>query len=267
MTAMRLISDHLVQSTVCALVIALATLAFRRDGAAVRHAMWLAASLKFLIPFAVLAALGRTLGVRTITSPGPIRREIALAFSAPQAFSLPPLTVVDTSSPAASTGAMNVALWTAAAVWAAGGLLIVMTWIVRWRRVAAVARASQPVDRPIAQTTSIALRSSDTAIEPGVFGIWRPVLILPRSIVDHFTDDHMATILAHELAHVRRRDNLAAAVHMVVEALFWFHPLVWWLGARQIEERERACDEAVVRSGSEPKLYAETILHACRIYV
>ena len=44
---------------------------------------------------------------------------------------------------------------------------------------------------------------------------------------------------------------------MMVQALFWFHPLVWWIGARLVDERERACDEAVVRLGHEPRVYAE----------
>jgi len=57
----------------------------------------------------------------------------------------------------------------------------------------------------------------------------------------------------HEVQHVRRRDNLAAAMHLVVEAIFWFHPLVWWLGARLVEERERACDEEVLRLGNQPE--------------
>jgi bla regulator protein blaR1 len=54
---------------------------------------------------------------------------------------------------------------------------------------------------------------------------------------------------------------------MLVEALFWFHPLVWWIGARLVEERERACDEAVLTLGSEPHDYAEGILNVCRSYL
>jgi len=77
----------------------------------------------------------------------------------------------------------------------------------------------------------------------------------------------MEAILAHEVQHVRRRDNLAAAMHMVVEAIFWFHPLVWWLGARLIEERERACDEEVLRLGNQPEIYAESILKTCEFCV
>jgi bla regulator protein blaR1 len=50
---------------------------------------------------------------------------------------------------------------------------------------------------------------------------------------------------------------------MLVEALFWFHPLVWWIGARLVEERERACDEAVFSEGHERQAYAEGILKVC----
>ena len=101
----------------------------------------------------------------------------------------------------------------------------------------------------------------------GVFGILSPVLLWPRRIAERLGDEQVEAILAHELSHVRRRDNLAAALHMIVQALFWFHPLVWWLGARLVDERERACDEEVIRLGSEPQVYAESILKTCEFYV
>jgi bla regulator protein BlaR1 len=77
----------------------------------------------------------------------------------------------------------------------------------------------------------------------------------------------MESIVAHELCHVRRRDNLATVIHMAVEVVFWFHPLVWWLGARLMEERERSCDEEVLRTGGEPRIYAEDILKVCELYL
>jgi bla regulator protein blaR1 len=63
------------------------------------------------------------------------------------------------------------------------------------------------------------------------------------------------------------RDNLTAMVHMLVEALFWFHPFVWWIGSRLVEDRERACDEAVVESGRGRRVYAESILKVCEFCV
>jgi hypothetical protein len=95
----------------------------------------------------------------------------------------------------------------------------------------------------------------------------RPVLLLPADIEDHLTRPQIEAIVAHELCHVRRFDNLTAAIHMLVEAIFWFHPLVWWLGARLIDERERACDEHVLRTVGTPGLYAQGILNVCKRYV
>ena len=93
------------------------------------------------------------------------------------------------------------------------------------------------------------------------------MLLLPEGIANRLTPEQLQTILDHELCHVRRRDNLTAAIHMLVESVFWFHPLVWWIGARLVEERERACDEQVLRSGNEPRAYAEGILKVCQFYL
>jgi bla regulator protein blaR1 len=108
---------------------------------------------------------------------------------------------------------------------------------------------------------------SRASLEPGILGIVKPVLVWPQGISDRLEDAHLEAILAHEVWHVRRNDNLAAAVHMVVEAIFWFHPLVWWLGARMVDERERACDEEVLQLGSQPQVYAESILKICEFCV
>ena len=74
--------------------------------------------------------------------------------------------------------------------------------------------------------------STADAIEPGIFGIARPVLLWPAAMRGQVSEAHIESIVEHELCHVRRRDNLTAMVHMLVEALFWFHPFVWWIGGR-----------------------------------
>jgi uncharacterized protein (TIGR03435 family) len=104
-------------------------------------------------------------------------------------------------------------------------------------------------------------------LEPGVVGIWRPVLLLPAGIERHLSRAQLHAVLEHEFTHIRRRDNLTSAIHMVVEALCWFHPVVWWVGARMVDERERACDEQVLRACGEPQVYAESILNVCKLYV
>src|SRR6185312_10346697 len=92
--------------------------------------------------------------------------------------------------------------------------------------------------------------TTSAPVEPGLIGIFRPVLTLPDGILARLSPQEMDAILAHELCHFRRRDNLTAAIHMLVESLFWFHPLIWWLGRRLMTERERACDEAVLAAGN-----------------
>src|SRR5262249_11502179 len=166
-----------------------------------------------------------------------------------------------------------------AAVWFAGtALLVGMSWR-RWRHVARIARAGRPItagphvdvlrrlEPASGISRPIAFIACSTPIEPGVFGLQRAKLLWPDAIGDRFDDEAIAAILAHEVAHVKRADNLTAAIHTLVQALFWFHPLVWVIGTRQMEERERACDEAVLTTIAEPQRYAETIVKACRTFI
>jgi len=132
-----------------------------------------------------------------------------------------------------------------------------------WLQIRAALRSSVP----LGIAAPVPIRSSPGLVEPGVVGCFRPVLLLPANIPKHLTPQQLTAVLEHELCHVRRRDNLFASLHMLVEALFWFHPLVWWIGSRLVVERERACDESVLRLGSDPRVYAEAIVNVCRYYV
>jgi bla regulator protein blaR1 len=80
-------------------------------------------------------------------------------------------------------------------------------------------------------------------------------------------DDEIEAVMIHEWVHALRFDNAVAALHMLVEAIFWFHPLVWWMERRLLEERERACDEAVVELGEDAETYAGSLLKTCRFCV
>jgi bla regulator protein BlaR1 len=113
----------------------------------------------------------------------------------------------------------------------------------------------------------VEVRSSPGLLEPGVVGLLHPVLLLPSGIAERLTPAQLQAVLAHELCHVRRRDNLFSSLHMIVEAIFWFHPLVWWIGSKLVEERELACDQEVLSLGAEPREYAEGIVNVCKLYV
>ena len=145
----------------------------------------------------------------------------------------------------------------------AGFLIVTLRWLMRWSRLRALLReaVAVQVDAPIA------VKFSASLLEPGLAGILRPVILLPQGIEQQLSAVELKAVLAHELCHWRRHDNLLASIHMLVEALFWFFPLVWWLGARLNDERERACDESVLAEGNDPQEYAEGILKVCRAYL
>jgi bla regulator protein BlaR1 len=150
-------------------------------------------------------------------------------------------------------------------VWLCGFAVAGFKWFRGWRRIQVAARAASPLsqDLPIGPIP-IPVMCSPVLMEPSVFGILRPVLLLSEGILHRLTPDQLKAILIHELFHVRRRDNLAATIHMMVETLFWFYPLVWWIGTRLLDERERACDEEVLRVIGEQQPYAEGILTVCK---
>ena len=100
--------------------------------------------------------------------------------------------------------------------------------------------------------------TSTIAAMPMVVGLFRPVVLIPISTFLGLTQQQLETILAHELAHVRRYDNLVNLLQRLVETLFFFHPAVWWVSNCIRTEREHCCDDSAV-ADSDPKLYATAL--------
>jgi bla regulator protein BlaR1 len=252
------LANHLWQSTVFALAAGLLTLVFRRNRAQARYAIWLAASAKFLIPFFLLVAAGTHL---QWSRPSASPRRLSIAMDEISQPFQPPSQLRGAS--AAVETSRPLLPWIVLAVWLCGFAGLLLFWGIRWRRLQLAARDANSIDLG----APILTLSSSACIEPGIFGVFRPAILLPEGIAERLTPEQLAAIVAHELCHVRRRDNLAAAIHMIVEAVFWFHPLVWWIGGRLVEERERACDEEVLWLGNDQQVYAEGILNVCKLYV
>ncbi|HLK69488.1 MAG TPA: TIGR03435 family protein [Bryobacteraceae bacterium] len=252
------IANHLWQSTLFAGAAGLLTLILRKNPARVRHWIWVAASLKFLVPFSLLVALGGNVGWRTARVSTPSVFSVVAA-----QVSEPFLKPVVSPSPLPTAFRTNRLPLILSVAWAVGFAGIACAWWIRWRRITAVIRAGSPIELGL----PVPAISSSSFLEPGVFGIFRPVLLLPEGIFDHLTPEQMKSVLAHELCHVRHRDNLVAVIQMFVETVIWFHPLVWWIGNRIFQERERACDEEVLRLGIRPGVYAQGILKVCELYL
>jgi bla regulator protein blaR1 len=256
--------NHLWQSTLFAAAVWLLAVTCRRNRARLRYGLWFAASVKFLVPFAALAAVGSL--VEWQQAPAPIRSVVASPaardFNTPFADMPLDLTTV-VAAPAQFQWIAPLLI----GIWLCGFAAITLSRVKQWRGIRAAVRASTPWNTAVPLPAGIEIRVASTVLEPGVVGFRRPVILMPAGIDRYLTADQFAAVLAHEVCHARRRDSLTASIHMAVEALFWFHPMVWWIGARLMATREQACDEQVVAETAEPIAYAEGIVSVCRRYV
>ena len=269
------LANHVWQSTLFVVFAALLTLALRKSPARARYWIWWIASLKFLIPFSLLVGVGSTFSWRTApaavsepSAPALVFEQVAQPFSAAD----PGKLMIDVTQKAAQT-TPNVILLLLAALWVVGCGLVSARWfrklrkawtqrlayLTEGREVEALRRLEKRIGRPF----PLAIAASAGAVEPSVLGMFRPVLVWPTGLSERLGDEELEAILLHELSHVRHRDNLTAVWQMIVQAVFWFHPMTWWIGARLVEERENACDEDVLRFGSSSQQYAEGILKVC----
>src|SRR5215471_7832607 len=192
------IPNHLWQSTVFAAAAALLTLAFRKNRAQVRYWLWWSASLKFLLPFTILMTAASHIEIAPKVKPLPPAAGSAVIFELTQPFS--------PTQPIAS--GHNWLPLAAFLVWALGAVWLAAVRVRSCFRVRTVVRSA----RPLRLEAPIEVRCTTARLEPGLAGLWRPVLLLPEGIAEHLTPKQLDSILAHEICHARRRDNLTAAV-------------------------------------------------------
>jgi beta-lactamase regulating signal transducer with metallopeptidase domain len=251
--------NHLWQATLFALLVWAAMLALRQASPQMRYAAWLLALAKFLLPVAWLAFALDKLGLR-------FSRAESLAAD----FSTGALILVETAEPVAEIArpiAHHEVYCVLTLVWLLGMLAVLANWqLRRWRlaqslRVESatperVAELFAELQRQLGFKRQIPLIVSARIAEPGVWGIWRPIVVLPPGLDERLDDDELRAVLMHELFHIEQRDNLLSTVQMIICALFWFHPLVWLIDRKLMGECELMCDEKVIRFGGEAESYA-----------
>jgi beta-lactamase regulating signal transducer with metallopeptidase domain len=144
----------------------------------------------------------------------------------------------------------------ALAVWLAGVLAGAFHLVLGWRRLRRFASSCVPLESErLRSLTTATVAESPAAITPVVFGISRPVIVLPTSWPS-WTDEDLRATVVHEAAHVWRRDTFVALVARINRTVFWFHPLAWGLERALASSAEQACDDAVVREGGDERAYA-----------
>ena len=250
--------SHLWSSTIV-LVVALAVAGFApRLTARTRHAVLLAGLAKFALPSSFFTPLATLLG----TSRG-------------DSFLIMNLVRGPIATPVAITGTA-VPRWPLIAViaWAAiAALRLLRAFLLRRRTLAAALFGAVPANaRELAALgrakertgvrQSIDLVRSPIGEAPAVLRIVRPVIVLPASS-DALEDGELESILAHECAHVARRDNATGLFEALAGAPRWFHPLVIVTRRELARRREQACDETVAETANEDT-YVSALTKVCR---
>jgi beta-lactamase regulating signal transducer with metallopeptidase domain len=264
------------------LIAGVAALGWRRSSAAARHLVWLVAIAAML----VLPLLSASLPAWRVALLPPPEVEAAAVeqpiVSLPEAISP---SMVDVVSKEASSATMPTALsfeapardWGRVAffVWCIGAALVALPMLLGHARVWRISKSARPaiggpwgalasvLPDSLGLTGRVRVMVSERATMPMAFGIMNPTVLLPAD-AEQWPFARRRDVMLHELEHVARRDCLTQLVSQAACALYWFDPLVW-LAARALRaERERACDDAVVRAGARPSEYATHLLQVAR---
>ena len=159
----------------------------------------------------------------------------------------------------------------AAGIWIVGAAVAAVRFIAEWRHVArlrpghaASVDAALTVDvdglaEAMGVRQDVAVFRTRLAHVPMVFGLRTPTILLPDTTASVLNTAQVRAILAHELAHVSRKDYLANLVQIGLESLLWFHPAARRVGRRIRTEREYCCDDLAVRIGTRPADYARAL--------
>ncbi len=159
--------------------------------------------------------------------------------------------------------ALHLAGMAAMALWIAGSTLGLYRQVRRVRAVrsGAAHEALQTLRAQLGIKREIRLLIGEDDRPPIAFGLFRPAVLLPAALADQLDTPEARAILAHELAHHRRRDPWAIALENLALLVWWFHPVLWRLIHRSRRTREECCDDVVLSLGvSDGATYCEGLL-------
>lgn len=157
------------------------------------------------------------------------------------------------------------------AAWAVGVLLLGGRAAAQWWRLWQVCRQAVPLPEPWQQRLQqlqrrfsvrqpVRLLETARVAGPVLFGLLRPVVLLPAGLVLRLPPRQLELLLAHELAHLRRWDHLANLLQIALETALFYHPAVHWISRRVREDREQCCDDLVASVCGQPIDYARALL-------
>ena len=184
----------------------------------------------------------------------------------------PTVHIADSPAIATSSVPLTTAGW-GAALWIVGTVLLIGRILIGYGIVWCLRHQAQVQhDGPLCDALRQARRTLDyypkvevavssSISSPMALGILRPIIVFPADLVEKLRTDELTLILMHELAHVRRWDNLTLLLQRLVSAVLFFHPAVWLCGRMLRREAEQACDDLVVCVTGRSEAYARGLAH------
>jgi beta-lactamase regulating signal transducer with metallopeptidase domain/peroxiredoxin len=262
-----LLLNHLWQATLFAAVVALAAKLLKNRSAQARHFVWWLAMLKFLLPSALLIWAAQKIGMSFFWQPAPGPDAVGAARLLRFVKLIPP-NAGNEPLGADTHPELHCAL---TLLWLLGFSVLLLRGVWQRLRFARALRAGRvaTTERELAALRrvraglrvqrNLSLLVSAQVKEPGLWRIWRPVVILPKGLSTRLSESELDAVLTHEVMHYLRQDNSLSLLQLLLCGVFWFHPLIWWLDRRLLAEREFACDEGVITSGKSPQVYAASL--------
>jgi beta-lactamase regulating signal transducer with metallopeptidase domain len=155
--------------------------------------------------------------------------------------------------------------WAAVALASLGRIMLGLWQIRRLRRTSSPLGAASldPALRQALEASckrSISLYVSQYVRVPMATGFFRPMIVIPEWALRDLSVEELRVVLLHEAAHLQRWDDWTNLAQKVLRAVFFFHPVVWWLEGKLALEREMACDDLVVATTSSPRAYAQCLV-------
>lgn len=108
----------------------------------------------------------------------------------------------------------------------------------------------------------IDIRLSDIVTGPCTFAFWKPIILIPASCVARLSVEELEAVIAHELAHIMRFDSLHRTIQTILEAIFFYHPIMPYVSRQVSLEREHDCDDLALTAINDPKPLATGLLKA-----
>jgi GWxTD domain-containing protein len=162
---------------------------------------------------------------------------------------------------------LTAVVWSWAAGVAAFSVRLAGGWVLTVRLVKSATPAgatwqamAQRAAQRLGFTAALRILASPRIDGPFVAGYLRPVVLFPTAALAHLPVEQIEAILAHEVAHILRRDPLVNLLQSIVETVLFYHPAVWWLSHRIRAERENCCDDLAAACSPAPGIYASALL-------